>query len=128
MYTIVGNLSIFVIIAVIIFAVVWYGHNVFKYDDAKFDHEYPSLYDVDKIASEMTILRKRLTSIKIPIALMLMFLLACTMIFVSSRQLSKVECLNNQGEWRTWDSGLAYQCFNPDLINKDNNVRVLIDE
>jgi hypothetical protein len=55
------------------------------------------------------------------IALLLGIVLTAT----SSRNLAKMNCDVNEGIWETRDSGLVWKCFNPNLIETDNNLRII---
>lgn len=56
-------------------------------------------------------------------ALLLIFSFSLAM--VSSRHLSEMECTRNQGEFRSWDAGAAWECYNPNLIQQNNNFRIV---
>lgn len=47
--------------------------------------------------------------------------------FISSRHLAEFNCKQNQGVFRSWDSGAAWECYNPDLIQQNNNFRIITD-
>lgn len=47
---------------------------------------------------------------------------------VASKNLAQLECGLNNGTFTTWDNGFSWECYNPDMIQQDNNSRIILSE
>jgi uncharacterized membrane protein YbaN (DUF454 family) len=58
----------------------------------------------------------------------LVLLFSFTTISFADHQLSREKCQTNGGKWVSWDLGMQWDCFNPDLIPEDRNSRIILED
>ena len=116
MYTILQSFSGFILSIAFVFTVVYLFYNVLELSVA--------YSDKDKIVKS----KKRLLNWKLYAVIIVLSMLSLSVYVWSSYNLSREECLANDGVFKSWDSNIQWECFNPDLVNQENNLRVIVDE
>lgn len=115
MYTMISNVLAGLIIFSLLFPIFWFAYWYWA-QDLRSDYE-------DSLRAAKHVRRYWI----IPLCVVIFFL-SVSGIYYSSRNLSEQSCVARGGTFRTWDSGLAWQCFNPDQINTENNLRIIHTE
>lgn len=128
MYTFIQIFSIVLFIASVLLLIMIPVGGSMWLSDIRLDLRYPSLNtkeENERLKKRNATFPKRiviLTLVCIPFAFV-----AFLGIFFSGRGLSEKTCIANDGEWKSWDSGMQWECYNPNLINQGNNFRVITE-
>ena len=126
MYTLLNTgLTILFILSLIAVIAIPVG-GMFYRSMRKIDADYPTLITKEELAQceHLIDVIPKWIFVSTIIAVLVSILLVIPMT-ITSRELTKQECLVNDGEWKQWDSGLKWECYNPNLINQGNNFRIV---
>lgn len=125
MNTILQIMSIVVMVLTIIGTITYLVYWFCSWQGNKDNRRWPSLYNREDTEKGIEVAAAKLRSWK-PYTLFFILLFGCiTTIFFTSRNLSHEACKQNQGVWAEWDSGFKWSCYNPALIQTENNLRII---
>ena len=128
MYTMLQIVAILMIISSVGGFLTWFIYNVITYLDSGHNLHYPSLYNREEEKKRRENSKKELRKISRWIFFISFFLFATVLAMFASKNLDRLECSKNDGQFEEWDNGFNWQCYNPDLINQTNNFRVITEQ
>lgn len=128
MYTILNIVFILLIVAsAVLLFLIPIGGMTWR-SDMKDSLSYKYIYtDEEKATFRYRIATWPKKILIITLVLIPIFFLSIVGCFITNRVLTEQTCLNNNGKWKQWDSGMQWECYNPNLINQSNNFRIITE-
>lgn len=91
----------------------------------KDNQRWKTLYKVEEERHLEHVAKRRLLDPTVMFWAGFVMLLSVGLMVLSAKNLSRLECQQNNGEFKSWDGGFQWECYNPNQINQENNLRII---